>query len=296
MNQYLLLLGPTLGFVLGVFFTWFLMYSRMRQVEKNADAEKKQLESRLEKSGENESQLAVARNRLEEAQSSIESLKKQVEEKILSLNQEIEKRLVLEEKNKKIEILEKLIEDLKKFEHEAIKFREKNQNLEDLVSERNESLKDLQQRLDLAEQNLKNALEKNDEVNERIKELAVFRERSRKLEDENCNLLKENEQLRNIESQLRQISEIKEMYSRTIEENQSFRNQDIARHFVQIKQGLQQSIKAYNRMLHLVNNPLLEDDSIIEIENDSPIQSEEEMLASLETDTTELDKIDGVKK
>jgi hypothetical protein len=86
------------------------------------------------------------------------------------------------------------------------------------------------------------------------------------------------------------------MYSRTIEENQSFRNQDIARHFVQIKQGLQQSIKAYNRMLHLVNNPLLEDDSIIEIENDSPIQSEEEMLASLETDTTELDKIDGVKK
>lgn len=296
MNQYLLLLGPTLGFVLGVFFTWFLMYSRMRQVEKNADAEKKQLEARLDKSVENENQLAVARNRVEEAQSSIEMLKKQIEEKVVSLNQEVEKRLVLEEKNKKIEILEKLIEDLKKFEHEAIQLREKNQSLEALVVERNDSLKDLQQRLDAAEQSLKSSLEKNDEVNERVKELAVFRERSRKLEDENCNLLKENEQLRNIESQLRQISEIKEMYSRTVEENQSFRNQDIARHFVQIKQGLQQSIKAYNRMLHLVNNPLLEDDSIIEIENDSPGQSEEEMLAGLEADTDELEKMDGVKK
>lgn len=296
MNQYLLLLGPTLGFVLGVFFTWFLMYSRMRQVEKNADAEKKQLEARLEKSAENENQLAVARNRVEEAQSSIEMLKRQIEEKVVSLNQEVEKRLVLEEKNKKIEILEKLIEDLKKFEHEAIQLREKNQSLEALVSERNDSLKDLQQRLEAAEQSLKSSLEKNDEVNERVKELAVFRERSRKLEDENCNLLKENEQLRNIESQLRQISEIKEMYSRTVEENQSFRNQDIARHFVQIKQGLQQSIKAYNRMLHLVNNPLLEDDSIIEIENDSPGQSEEEMLAGLEADTAELEKMDGVKK
>jgi hypothetical protein len=130
-------------------------------------------------------------------------------------------------------------------------------------------------------------------MNDRVKEAAVLRERAKKLEEENCNLLKENEQLRNIENQLRQINEIKEMYSRTIEENQTFRNQDMVRHFMEIKDGLQQSIKAYNRMLEMVDNPMLDDNRIIEVAAEKPALSAEELLDSIENDTDELEKIDG---
>ncbi len=296
MNQYLLLLGPALGFVLGVFFTWFLTYSRMRQVEKNAADEKKQLETSLDQAKQNETELALARSSLEQAQSQACSLKEEIEKRSQDLKRETELRLTLEERVKKIEILEKVINDLKKFEHDVVALREKNQAFELAISEKKVALKEAQNEIETLRNDLKIAQEKADAQIERLKDLAVVRERAKKLEEENCNLLKENEQLRNIEAHLRQITEIKELYSRTVEENQSFRNQDIARHFIQIKQGLQQSIKAYNRMLHLVNNPLLEDSSIIEIDNESPIFSEEEMLESVETDTADLEKIDGEKR
>lgn len=296
MNQYLLLLGPALGFVLGVFFTWFLTYSRMRQVEKNAADEKKQLETSLDQAKQNETELALARSSLEQAQSQACSLKEDIEKRSQDLKRETELRLTLEERVKKIEILEKVINDLKKFEHDVVALREKNQAFELAISEKKVALKEAQNEIETLRNDLKIAQEKADAQIERLKDLAVVRERAKKLEEENCNLLKENEQLRNIEAHLRQITEIKELYSRTVEENQSFRNQDIARHFIQIKQGLQQSIKAYNRMLHLVNNPLLEDSSIIEIDNESPIFSEEEMLESVETETADLEKIDGEKR
>lgn len=296
MNQYLLLLGPALGFVLGVFFTWFLTYSRMRQVEKNAADEKKQLETSLDQAKQNETELALARSSLEQAQSQACSLKEDIEKRSQDLKRETELRLTLEERVKKIEALEKVINDLKKFEHDVVALREKNQGFELAVTEKKAALKDAHNEIETLKNDLKTAQEKADAQVERLKELAVVRERAKKLEEENCNLLKENEQLRNIETHLRQITEIKELYSRTVEENQSFRNQDIARHFIQIKQGLQQSIKAYNRMLHLVNNPLLEDSSIIEIDNESPIFSEEEMLESVETDTADIEKIDGEKR
>lgn len=48
MNQYFLLLGPASGFVLGVFFTWFLTYARMRQIEQNASTEKEKMQQELE--------------------------------------------------------------------------------------------------------------------------------------------------------------------------------------------------------------------------------------------------------
>lgn len=296
MNQYLLLLGPALGFVLGVFFTWFLTYSRMRQVEKNAADEKKQLETSLDQAKQNETELALARSSLEQAQSQACSLKEEIEKRSQDLKRETELRLTLEERVKKIEILEKVINDLKKFEHDVVALREKNQAFELAISEKKAALKEAQNEIETLRNDLKISQEKADAQIERLKDLAVVRERAKKLEEENCNLLKENEQLRNIEAHLRQITEIKELYSRTVEENQSFRNQDIARHFIQIKQGLQQSIKAYNRMLHLVNNPLLEDSSIIEIDNESPVFSEEEMLESVETDTADLEKIDGEKR
>lgn len=296
MNQYLLLLGPALGFILGVFFTWFLTYSRMRQVEKNAVDEKKQLESKLEQAKENESELAMAKNSLEETRARFSAAQEEIEAGRQELSREKDLRLTLEERVKKIELLEKVISELKKFEHEVVTLREKNQNLETILSEKKKAGEELQTRIDSLQKELKEAQDKSESLHDRLKDLAVLRERSKKLEEENCNLLKENEQLRNIETQLRQIAEIKELYSRTVEENQSFRNQDIARHFVQIKQGLQQSIKAFNHMLNLVNNPLLEDTNIIEIDNESPVKSEEEMLNEIEADTGELEKLDGVKK
>jgi hypothetical protein len=79
-----------------------------------------------------------------------------------------------------------------------------------------------------------------------------------------------------------------------VEENQSFRNENLARHFIEIKDGLQQSIKAYNRMLKLVDNPMLDDSKTIELEAPKSELSEEEILDETETDTSEIEKLDGV--
>jgi hypothetical protein len=97
-----------------------------------------------------------------------------------------------------------------------------------------------------------------------------------------------------------------------MEENQALKNQDIARHFIKIKTGLQQSIKAYNSMLELVNNPLIEDSRIIEIAKEEQRQdlqeekqedkkdfgkkSEEEIFDQMEPDTENLEKLDGTKE
>ncbi|MEW6710170.1 MAG: hypothetical protein AB1403_10145 [Candidatus Riflebacteria bacterium] len=296
MNQYLLLLGPALGFILGVFFTWFLSYSRMRQVEKSAADEKKELENRLEQSRQNENELVKIRSRLEESQVNNDLLRRQHEEQLVKFRNENEQRLTLEERVKKIEVLEKVINDLKRFENESVALREKNHAFETTLSEKNDRIQELQNEAGSLKNEIRAAGEKIENLNDRLKELAVVKERARKLEEENCNLLKENEQLRSIDAQLRQMSDIREMYQRTIEENQSFRNQNIARHFIQIKQGLQQSIKAYNRMLHLIDNPLLEDGRIIEISAEGPELSEEETLNNIELDASELEKIDGVEK
>lgn len=312
MNQYLLLLGPALGFALGVFFTWFLTYAKLRQAEKNAAEEKLLLEEKLNEGKAAIEELAKVKNKYEESHTSNLGLKKQIEEKTARLNAEAEKRSALEERTKKIEILEKVISDLKAFEHEALSLREKSHNMETSLAEKKELLSRQQSELDTGKQELKIAQEKIEAMVERLKELAVVRERARKLEDENSNLLKENEQLRNMEAQLRQINEIKEMYSRTIEENQAFKNQDMVRHFMEIKDGLQQSIKAYNRMLEMVDNPMLDDNKMIEIEakrsprvkNATQAEShnagdesdfcEEEQLEKIETDTEDLEKVDGM--
>ena len=299
MNQYLLLLGPALGFVFGAFFTWFLIYSRMRQIEKNAAVEKKELQDQLNmhieqvKNGEKE--MVRLKSRLEDVETSSSLSKKQLEEALNTGKSELEKRLTLEERVKKIEILEKVVSDLKQFENEAVSLREKNQNYESAMQEKKEAQAKQAEEIHALKKEILEAKRKNEETTDRLKDLAVLRERARKLEEENCNLLKENEQLRNIETQLRQINEIKELYARTVEENQSFRNQDLARHFLQIKQGLQQSVKAYNRMLHLVNNPILDDDRIIEIDTDLPEMSEEQMLDHLDADHGQLENFDGAK-
>lgn len=293
MNQYLLLLGPAVGFILGVFFVWFLSYARMRQVERQAAEEKMQLENKLEEARKAEMEVGKLKTRLDENQSAVALLQKQSDERARLLGQEKELRLTLEERVKKIEILEKVVAELKHFEQEAVGLREKCQSQEISLKEKKEGLLELQNEIERLKDELKAAVEKHQSLNDSLKDLAVLRERTRKFEEENCNLLKENEQLRNIEAQLRQIAEIKEMYSRTVEENQTFRNQDIARQFLEIKHGLQQSIKAYNRMLNLVNNPLLEDDRLIEIENETREESEEELLEKVENDTEELKKVDG---
>lgn len=293
MNQYLLLLGPTVGFILGVFFVWFLSYARMRQVERQAAEEKMQLENKLEEARKAEMEVGKLKTRLDENQSAVALLQKQSDERARLLGQEKELRLTLEERVKKIEILEKVVAELKHFEQEAVSLREKCQSQEISLKEKKEGLLELQNEIERLKDELKAAVEKQQGLNDSLKDLAVLKERTRKFEEENCNLLKENEQLRNIEAQLRQIAEIKEMYSRTVEENQTFRNQDIARQFLEIKHGLQQSIKAYNRMLNLVNNPLLEDDRLIEIENETREESEEELLEKVENDTEELKKVDG---
>lgn len=293
MNQYLLLLGPAVGFILGVFFVWFLSYARMRQVERQAAEEKMQLENKLEEARKAEMEVGKLKTRLDESQSAVALLQKQSDERARLLGQEKELRLTLEERVKKIEILEKVVAELKHFEQEAVSLREKCQSQEISLKEKKEGLLELQNEIERLKDELKAAVEKQQGLNDSLKDLAVLKERTRKFEEENCNLLKENEQLRNIEAQLRQIAEIKEMYSRTVEENQTFRNQDIARQFLEIKHGLQQSIKAYNRMLNLVNNPLLEDDRLIEIENETREESEEELLEKVENDTEELKKVDG---
>jgi DNA repair exonuclease SbcCD ATPase subunit len=260
MNHYLLLMGPALGFILGMFFAWFLTYSRLKQVEREALEEKNLLSEQVEQGKE----------------------------------AEIEGRCALEERIKRIEELEKKLEELKGFEQEVATLREQNQNLLEQCSEKKSAAADLENDLKEARQDIKEALHRAETMHEKLKELAVVRERTRKLEEENSKLLKENEQLRNMEVQLRQINEIKEMYSRTVEENQSFKNQDMVRHFMEIKDGLQQSIKAYNRMLKLVDNPMLDDETTIEIEAAEGDLTEEQMLDHVAPDTDELEKLDGV--
>ena len=250
MNHYYLLFGPAMGFVLGVFFAWFLMYSKMRLVEKTAADEKAELKNEIAATEEVRSELAEYKARLDDSRARIDGLQLKLDHEQDMLKNETQQRIGFEQKAKHVAELEAKVAML----------------------------------------------------TDQVKELAVLRERSQKLERENSNLLQEAEQLRHFEAQLSQISEIKEIYNRTLEENQNLRNQDIARHLMAMKDGLQQSIKAFNRVMRMADNPLLTD--TIEIqpakkaekkEDPDETSGELEQLDAINDDTTELDKFEGVE-
>ncbi len=250
MNHYYLLFGPAMGFILGVFFAWFLMYSRIRLVEKVAAEEKAELKKEIADAETLRNQLSESKARLDENRAATDRLQMKLEHDQELLKNETQQRISFEEKAKHTTELE----------------------------------------------------EKVAKLTDQVRELAVLRERTQKLEKENSNLLQEAEQLRHFETQLSQISEIKEIYNRTLEENQNLRNQDIARHLMAMKDGLQQSIKAFNSVMRMADNPLLTD--TIEIQSaktDEKGEASEESLSELEQldaineDTTELDKLEGVE-
>lgn len=301
MNHYYLLLGPAMGFALGIFFAWFLMYSRMRLQESNASRDRAELEKKLEVLSNVNIELKEVSIRLDESRANVERLQQQLAVESENCNQEMKKRSALEEQVKKIAHLEKHIAELREEEKQAAVLRQKLQDLETTsISIRRQFDNELNENSQLREE-LKSAANRYDNLSEKLRDFAVLRERSQKLEAENTNLLKENEQLRNMESQLKQLNEIKEMYSRSIEENQTFRNQDLARHLVAVKDGLQQSIKAFNSAMRLANNPLLT--GLVEIEPVSKISGqadtrpdkvEEETLDEIEEETTEINQLEGV--
>lgn len=296
MNQYYLLLGPAAGFVLGVFFTWFLLYSRLKMQELNAA---RQLEDFKEKTAEFDSvkqTLAEKTARLDEIHQTIENMKKQMAQENEKLATEIRLKSALEEQTKKIPILEKHIAELREEEKQAAVLRQKLQEQENhLSSTRRQYDNEVEENTQLREE-LKAAASRYDNLSEKLRDLAVLRERTQKLEAENMNLLRENEQLRSMDSQLKQISEIKDIYHRTMEENQALKNQDMARHLQAIKDGLQQSIKAFNTVMRISNNPLLTDlveAEAVKIESHSDSIDEETMLNEMDEDTSDLEKLEG---
>ncbi len=311
MSQYYLLLGPTLGFVLGIFMAWFLSYSKIKQLELDSQKEIKGLKEELKELSEVEENYQRSTTRLEDSHATIERLQGQLAEIGTELKAQMEQRSALEERIKRIEILEKHIAELKIVEKEKNQLKEKISALESVSSEFKSNHEDLKSEK-------KELLKEVDGLRKQILELqsseknsAVIKERAERLQHENSNLLKENEQLRYMQDQLGHLDEIKQLYSKTVEENNVLKNQDIARHFIEIKDGLEQSIRAYNRMLNMVDKQSLPDNSIIEIEasekhstgekevenqsSDSENQrSEEEVLSELETDTEDLKNLDGV--
>lgn len=300
-HQYLLLLGPALGFVLGVLFTWFITYSKTKFVEKKAaDTEKGLLEkiAGLEAIAD---KFKTVEQRLQSSNELADKLEKQLQEATTELKHEVEERATLEEKVKKIEILEKNIEDLKKSERESIKFQEKLSSAEATLAETRKSLAEKQEEISEFKVRIDNLSEELSESKDKNAEFSVLAEKVKSLEEVKKQLLVENEQLRAMKDQLSQLDEIKQMYGKSLEENHILRNQDLAKHFVEIKDGLEQSIKAYNKMLNLVDDPALTDNKVIEIEakkttaeDDSKLGiSEEEILDKFENDTDDLTKIDG---
>lgn len=271
MNPYISTMGPAIGFVLGIFFTWFLMYSKIKTVERNSEIEsKKQAEE-------------------------IDSLKT-VKEELSSANARVEER------KKALEALEKQVAGLKQYETEAISLREKVQSVQQQVADLNRQLENERKNCSELQNELKSKNEKIDQLNEKVGSFSATKERMRSLEQENASLLKENEQLHNIENHLKQIDEIKEMYSQSLEEGEILRDEQMVRHFTDIKDGLRQSIQAYNRMLGMIDNPLLADSRIIEIDLDNTARVKpangldktvEEDLDELENDTEDLKKLDG---
>ena len=271
MNPYLSTMGPAIGFVLGIFFTWFLMYSKVKTVERNSEIE-------------NNKKIAEI-DALKTAKEELNSAKARAEERILAL-----------------EPLVKQVAELKQYEAEVISLREKLQSSQQHSTELSKQLEADKERISELQIAQKSANEKIEKLEEQIREFSATKERMRSLEQENASLLKENEQLQNIEAHLKQIDEIKDMYGRSLEENQILRDEQMVRHFTDIKDGLRQSIQAYNRMLGMIDNPLLADSRIIEIEMDksekvkpaaSPERTVEEDLDNLETETDDLKKIDG---
>jgi len=298
MNQYYLLLGPAAGFVLGVFFTWFLLYSRLRLQELNAARQQADFKEKIAEFDSVRQSLAEKTARLDEIQHSIENMKQQMAQENDKLSTEIRLKSALEEQTKKIPILEKHITELREEEKQAAVLRQRLQELENQInSTRRQYENEIEENSQLREE-LKAAATRYDNLSEKLRDIAVLRERTQKLESENINLLRENEQLRNMDSQLKQISEIKEIYNRTMEENQALKNQDMARHLQAIKDGLQQSIKAFNTVMRISNNPLLTDlveAEAVKIEDHSNSLDEEVALNNVDENTSDLEDLDKLE-
>lgn len=299
MNPYYLLLGPTAGFVLGAFFTWFLLYSKLRLQEINSSKQISALEEKFSSFDSVKQELAEKNVRLDEMQQNLENMKSQLRQESEKFSAEIRQKSALEEQAKKIPILEKHIAELREEEKEAAVLRQKLQNLENLISStRKQYDNEVEENSHLREE-LKAAATRYDNLSEKLREIAVLRERTQKLEAENINLLHENEQLRGMETQLKQITEIKDIYHRTMEENQALRNQNMARHLQAIKDGLQQSIKAFNTVMRISNNPLLTDlveAEAVKVETSSESVDEESGLDKIIEETSDLDKIEGANQ
>ena len=250
MNPYISHMVPVIGFVLGVFFTWFLMYSKSSSLEKTFDVEKKKLIDEIEELKNSCKQLADFKQKASESERRIKEHEVTIEDLRKQIHSEIENRSQLQHELKQLEPLQATVSELQ------------NQT----------------------------------------KELPLVKERLESEKQKNEQLKSENQKLCEIQTKLSQIDEIKQMYSESIQENQAFRSEELAKHFIDIKDGLKQSIHAYNRMLNLVDNPLLSDSRIIEI--DAPkIEAEtetanhkktvEEDLDKMDNDTDDLKKLDG---
>jgi chromosome segregation ATPase len=300
MNHYYLLFGPAVGFFMGAFFAWFLMYSRLRMTETAAGKEKSALEEQLASFKSVSEDLEARNSLLAESRNRIEKLERQLDQESEKTAREIKAKNLLEEQLKKIPVMEKHINELREEEKQAAVLRQKIADQENSMLSLRRQFDNEQHENNQLREELKSAAARYENLSEKLRDLALLQEKVIRLEKDRTALAKENERLQDMQMQLKQLGEIKEMYNRTVEENQSFRNQDMARHLVAVKAGLQQSIKAFNNAMRIANNPLLT--GLVEVDNNSAERMQthvlkngnEEILIDHTGDSSELKDKEGI--
>lgn len=320
MNPDISALWPVAGFFLGCLCAWLVMYSKARAFERITKVETQKFLARI-KSLENSSELVKnLEHELKATQTAVakvefeqQETKKQLAEKDTEL---VETKKLLEEKQALVETLkednsrlsawEKVSDDLNSevdgLKNDCNKLQaQKDELVSQLENQKNENIQ--------LSRELARASQKIDGLSEKTSQNKVFEERARNLEQKNLELQKEIERLQDIQEQLEQLKEIKQMYKQSINDNQDLKNEHLARHFVDIKAGLQQSIRAYNSVLTMVDSPALADSKIIEIGHDTTQDAlqnqtdqektedkdelDENQLDSFEPDTNDIEKLDG---
>ena len=265
------LIGIGIGFLVGMLIAWLLTRSRAAKrvdaLKLEADKERRKLLSDIdEKSSQNQS-----------LEDEVRSLKHSVVGKEAALD------ICDKEKSSLQQMLDREAASLKDFQHKNDDLSEKLRDagvIKERLASREQQLTEEKQRLARSSEEL-DRLKKQivDEVGrrasaeERLARLVTLEEQIDRLDGERSKLLIENSELKKTRERLDKLEQIKDLYEKTLEENNFLKQQSMLRHFLEIKKGLDKTVQAFNKTCTIFDRKvLLASSDILEADLFAPIE------------------------
>ena len=236
-----LLLRAVVGIFAAAAIVWIFLNARMRDALK---------EARTAAEGKLDETLALLKRRegeLEGVRASYEKLLAERDTLRRDLDQERNRRVGFEERLNEMNVLRQQVKSLEDRNAEIVRLHERIAAREQQIDELRGQLAARQQEMEQVQRDIKAEVSQRAIAEEKLARLTTLEQRISDLDSQKDRLVKENAELKKTSARLDKLEEIKGLYERTLEENHLLKQQNLARNFIEIKQGLDRTIQAYNK-------------------------------------------------